>query len=303
MIVISRIVGGIGNQLFQYASSTAFAKARGAKLYFDTSSFEHKNYVNPEGYLLRKVFDVENPEATKADLFKVLGVGSLLLPIRFRLNFELVSRNYFVEKVPYAVEEKFFSFGGNHCYLEGYWQNEKYFEDIRKSLLSKLTFRHDILSRKAKKIASKLKKENSVSVHVRRGDYVNNKVYESMYYTCGERYYRSAFEFLDGKLANPTYYVFSDDIQWARNQEYFQNCEFIDTDTGSGSWNDLFMMSCCQHNIIANSSFSWWGAWLNDNDSKVVVAPNSWFKSGHSWLKAGKNEFGRDFLSSDWHVI
>ena len=97
-------------------------------------------------------------------------------------------------------------------------------------------------------------KQNSVSIHVRRGDYINNKVYNKLYYECDEHYFRGAMAFISERVSNAKFYVFSDDIDWAKAQSFFSECNFIEYEKPSGSWNDLFLMSCCKHNIIANSS-------------------------------------------------
>lgn len=279
MIVISRIIGGIGNQLFQYASSFAFAKMYNSELFFDLSTFSHPKYYNPEGFLLKKVFKIDISQSTKLQHFKTLGLAAPLLPFRFRLNYEKLCRHYFVEKKQYQIEERFFSYKGKHCYLEGYWQLEDYFKDIREILMKKLQFNYDTLTHLALKMSQTLVKENSVSIHVRRTDYINNKVYSNMYHQCDSQYYRSAMDFISRRVSGAKFYVFSDDIEWAKVQSIFSGCNFIDYGAASGSWNDLFLMSCCKHNIIVNSSFSWWGAWLNKNPEKFVIGPKKWFKS------------------------
>ena len=279
MIVISRIAGGIGNQLFQYAASLAFAKLYNAKLYLDLSTFFHPKYINPEGFLLDKVFKIDVSQPTRLEYFKTLGLASPILPFRFRINYEKLCSNYFVEKTQCRLEERFFSYKGKNCYLEGYWQLEDYFKDIREILIRKLHFNSDNLSNIASKINKTLINQNSVSIHVRRADYISNKVYRNLYYECNEKYFRSAMAFISERVSDPKFYVFSDDIEWAKAQSFFSECNFIQHETTSGSWNDLFLISCCKHNIIANSSFSWWGAWLNQNPQKIVIGPKKWFIS------------------------
>ena len=144
-------------------------------------------------------------------------------------------------------------------------------------IVSKLHFNYDILSHIALKMSPTLMNQNSVSIHVRRADYIDNKVYSKLYHECDEQYFRSAMAFISDRVPDAKFYVFSDDIEWAKAQSFFSKCNFVEQDPASGSWNDLFLMSCCQHNIIANSSFSWWGAWLNQNPAKNVIAPKQWF--------------------------
>ena len=131
MIVISRIVGGIGNQLFQYASSLAFAKLYNAELFLDLSTFTNHKYHNPEGFLLDKVFNIDVRQPTKFNYFQTLGLAAPFLPFRFKLDYDRLCGNYFVEKTQCKIEKRFFSYKGKHCYLEGYWQLEDYFQSIK----------------------------------------------------------------------------------------------------------------------------------------------------------------------------
>jgi hypothetical protein len=286
MIVISRMVGGIGNQLFQYAASLAFSQSNNAKLCFDLSTFTHPAYVNEEGYLLDKIFKIDVCQPTRFEYFKTLGLAAPLLPLRYRVNYEKLCSNYFVEKTQCQVEERFFAYEGKHCYLEGFWQLEDYFKNIREMIISKLHFNYDALSHTALEMSQKLMNQNSVSIHVRRGDYIDNKVYSNLYHECNEQYFLSAMTFISERVPDVKFYVFSDDVKWAKAQSFFGKCNFIEYGSASGSWNDLFLMSCCQHNIIANSSFSWWGAWLNQNPVKIVVGPKHWFNIARLYDKS-----------------
>ena len=190
MIVISRIVGGIGNQLFQYASSVAFAKRYNAKLFLDLSTFSNPKYHNPEGFLLDKVFKIDVSQPTKLEYFKTLGLAAPLLPFRYRLNYEKLCSYYFVEKKQCQIEERFFLYDKKHCYLEGYWQLEDYFRNISEIIVKKLQFNYDIFSHFVLKMSQTIMNQNSVSIHVRRGDYINNKVYNNLYHECNEHYFK-----------------------------------------------------------------------------------------------------------------
>lgn len=273
MVVVSHILGGIGNQLFQYAASLAFSRLYDAKLYLDLTTFDNPKYVNPEGFLLDKIFKIDVCHPTSIEYFKTLGLAAPLLPFRFKMNYGKLCKNYFLEKVPSQLEERFFTYDNKHCYLEGYWQKEDYFKSIRELIIKKYHFNHDVLSNISIKMSHALINENSVSIHVRRGDYIAN----NLYFECDEKYFRTAMDYISKRISDVKFYVFSDDIDWAKEQSFFSQCHFFDYDQLSGSWNDLFLMSCCKHNIIANSSFSWWGAWLNQNPTKIVIGPKRWF--------------------------
>lgn len=134
--------------------------------------------------------------------------------------------------------------------------------------------------------------EQSVSVHVRRGDYQTPGHYERLGCICTEAYYRNAAELMKKKVGNPKFYVFSDEPEWVKAHLRLGDTTFVDWNRGNDSWQDMLLMRHCRHNIVCNSSFSWWGAWLNDNQGKIVVAPDRWFgKNDHpdivpeGWLR------------------
>jgi hypothetical protein len=128
------------------------------------------------------------------------------------------------------------------------------------------------------KIAEQISRVNSVSLHVRRGDYVANLKVAAIHGLCSKEYYASAIKFISKKVERPHFFVFSDDINWVENNfKINYPCTYINQNFSNESYNDLRLMSLCQHNIIANSSFSWWGAWLNCNSEKIVIAPKKWF--------------------------
>lgn len=162
-----------------------------------------------------------------------------------------------------------------NCVFVGYWQTEKYFKGIRNELLTDFSFKlGDLKLEKMKKELSSNKKY--VSVHIRRGDYLKNL---DRYGDLSEtNYYTKAKEYLSRRVDNPIYVYFSDDIQWVKEKFYDKNGIFIEKIMFEDyqNWYDMYLMSQCKHNIIANSTFSWWGAWLNPNKDKIVIAPKVW---------------------------
>ena len=171
--------------------------------------------------------------------------------------------------------------------MDGYWQSEKYFKNIKDEIIKSFTPIHDI-SEKAKQYIKEIENSNSVSLHVRRGDYVDNTMFKGSGLTITEMpYYKDAIEFINSKVENPKFFIFSDDIAWCKeNFEFLEDKTFID-DTKSAI-DDMVLMSRCEHNIIANSTFSWWGAWLNRNKNKIVIAPKVWYKTNHELHLAPK---------------
>jgi hypothetical protein len=172
-------------------------------------------------------------------------------------------------------------------YFVGYWQNEKYFCDIRDILLKEIVLKK-ALPKKARLFTQKHR--NLVSVHIRRGDYLNSN---SGLDVCGLDYYKKSVRHIYGKIKNPCFLVFSDDVKWCKH--HFQNCTCA-ADFGLSDVEEFVLMSKCRHNIIANSSFSWWGAWLNTHRNKIVIAPKRWFVDR-------KMQGSQEIVPVEWHKI
>ena len=162
-------------------------------------------------------------------------------------------------------------------YIDGYWQSYQYFQSIESQLKVELTPTAP-LSGLNLSVAESIAQVNAVSLHIRRGDYVSNNATNKVHGFLGLKYYEDAISVIASKVSNPYFFVFSDDIAWAKeNLELTNNVSFIDHNTGKNSYEDMRLMSLCQHHIIANSSFSWWGAWLGQNPNKIVLYPDRWF--------------------------
>ena len=162
-------------------------------------------------------------------------------------------------------------------FYDGYWQNENNFKDIREKVLEAFCF-PKFYDEENKRLASKLQSCNSVSCHIRRGDYLK----DSNMCVCTPSYYTHALEKMNEQVHPDLYCIFSDDIEWCK-EHLATLCDgkkvvYVDWNKGVESYRDMQLMSLCKHNIIANSSFSWWGAWLNQNENKVVMAPQKWMK-------------------------
>jgi hypothetical protein len=164
----------------------------------------------------------------------------------------------------------------NPLYLMGYWQSERYFLDQQKSIRRDFRYRQPLAGRNSV-LAAEISARPSVSVHIRRGDYLSDQIMD----VCALDYYRAAAKFLEERIGCPAYYVFSDDTNWVLSHFDFLSCvTVIDHNKGLDSHHDMQLMNRCKHHIIANSSFSWWGAWLNPSTEKIVVAPRTWFRDG-----------------------
>jgi hypothetical protein len=262
-MIIIKIKGGLGNQLFQYAVGRAVALHHKSPLKLDLTIF--KTYKLHK-YLLDE-FSIQAGVATENEIVKLKGGNNLVFSALRKAG--LVKRkSYFKEKRSSYFDAGVFK---NNCvYLDGYWQTELYFLDIRELLLRELTSISSMTDLGCAYLEA-IKKSNSVSLHVRRGDYLNLKSFNVL----DVDYYMKAVEYIRKNVEKPTFYIFSDDLEWCKNSlGFLDDCIFVDrTKT---EIDDLKLMSFCQHNIIANSSFSWWGAWLNQNSKKTVIAPKGW---------------------------
>jgi len=273
-MIIVKLQGGLGNQMFQYAFASVLAQKNKKKLLLDTSFFE--NTEKKLGFTPRPFeLHVFNNNYKSASQKNIVSFDTLSLINRFKKKYGL--------RYPIKYIEDFSKY--NPCllsikqdvYLQGYFQSYKYFmgyEDFVRHLFS---FNTEALSTSNKRILNIIKETNAVSIHVRRGDYVNDALTNAYHGTCGLDYYLEAINILELQYHNLTLFFFSDDMEWVKNafgnlkqQKYFVNVNL------NNSWVDMLLMSVCRHHIIANSSFSWWGAWLNPNPLKTVVAPKQW---------------------------
>lgn len=160
-------------------------------------------------------------------------------------------------------------------YLDGYWQQEDYFKLIRDELLNDYKF-NSVSGIELKNMLDIIEKNESVSIHIRRGDYANSSIYDNI---ANLEYYNEAINIIKSKVVNPVFFIFSDDIEWVKENMKISNSYIINFNRGLDSYKDMFLMSKCKHNIIANSTFSWWGAWLNINNNKIVIRPNKFLNT------------------------
>lgn len=274
--MIINIIGGLGNQMFQHAAGRALALEKGISCSLDISDFT--NYKLHQGFELQRVFGCPLPSADSAEVKAILGWQSSP-PMRRLLAKPALSA---LRRRGLVIEPHLNYWQGlkevpEDSYLIGYWQSERYFCDAAQTIRDDFTFRTMMSSRNAA-LAEQIQQANSVSLHVRRGDYVKNSGMSATHCLCSLDYYRSAMHHIEEHLERPAYFVFSDDIPWVKaNLAIKQSCVYVDHNHGAESYNDMRLMSMCKHQIIANSSFSWWGAWLNTHRGKIVVAPRRWF--------------------------
>ncbi len=261
---IVKVQGGLGNQLFQYAFYKALQKYNSNKdIYLDKSLYETDTFRK---YGLDH-FNTQINIATEKQIKKIKNNKG------FRIFFRLFYKNFktglFGIYQPEVFEEK------RHVYYQGYFQTEKYFSDIKEEIIKDLQLKNPINDTN-KKMIELMTSCNSVSLHIRRGDYVE---LEDIHGLCNLDYYNNALKIIKEKVKNPKIFVFSDDLKWCKeNLNKDIPMTFVDINDDSTNYLDLNLMRNCKHNIIANSTFSWWGAWLNTNQNKIVIAPKIWHK-------------------------
>lgn len=289
-MIVVRLCGGIGNQMFQYAAGRALSLRLGVELELDISWFDEVSGSASRQYGL-DVFSIPAVCIEPRDMthFAPGRNGSFLQRIRSRFGISGT-----------RIEEPCFHYWAGFERLEdnvllvGYWQSERYFKHIRNLLLEDFAIK-DPLAGKDLEFAKEIKATDSVSLHIRRGDYVTNAQTNSVHGTCSPAYYTQAIKQIVARVAAPHFFVFSDDPEWARqNIKDPHPMTYVTHNDASKNYGDLRLMSLCKHNIIANSTFSWWGAWLNRNPDKVVVAPERWFADEE------KNRQTVDLIPGGW---
>lgn len=287
-MVIIRLMGGLGNQLFQYALGFCL-KQDGIAVKMDETtaqSFEHKRKVQLHemgvSYDTADVAEIEEYLDNSKDLFK------------------RVKRKFFGSKSKLKAEKSMWfdaSFlESDDKYFSGYFQTEKYFEKYADELKDNLSIQSVKLSGESDGYKDMILNTNSVAVHIRRGDYLSQEFKDVYGGICTDIYYKSAIGYMNGQLENPVYYIFSNDPDWCKQEYQGDEYVIVDCNDEEHGYMDLVLMGMCKHNIIANSSFSWWGAWLNDNKDKIVIAPSKWINNQETpdiWSKDMKVKIDR----------
>jgi hypothetical protein len=274
--IVVRLQGGLGNQMFQYAFAYNLSKKISARLFIDTHLFYKKR--NQEKFTKRDfeliffknnyVFFISNlPFHTFFDyyLYKIITL----------LKLKLYSYKTFNEIDITNIEFSNYQ----NIYLTGYYQDYKFFfdENIIRNIYKNFKFQIPLSERNVF-FLNKIKSTLSVSIHIRRSDYLNiNNI--TTHGVCTLDYYMNSINYFLNNYKDLSFFIFTDDINWAKNNiiKYLPQFDIIDHNNGCNAYLDLYLMSNCNHNIIANSTFSWWAAWLNKNINKKVIAPKQWF--------------------------
>lgn len=284
-MVTSRIIGGLGNQMFQYAAGKALADFHKVEFRIDVAAFE--NYKVHDYDL--KYFNISAREAdrvTPKDLSAPESNYTVLNRYIFWKNYKKITA--YTEPFPF-FDRRFFKLP-KEVYLNGYFQSEKYFSSIDAAIRQEFSLKEE--SDCLKKFKSEVRNINAVSVHFRRGNYAENPGIRKIFGLPDSSYYLEAMDKIAAKVDKPEFYIFSNDSAWVRENLKFKYPVNFASDFGLKNHEEMVAMSLCKHNITGNSTFSWWSAWLNSNPDKIVITPARWFK----WRKIQN----RDLLPASW---
>jgi hypothetical protein len=290
-MIISKIIGGLGNQMFQYAIGRAISLKYDVPLRLDISGYNDHSLHN--GFELKRVFNCPIQIATGNDMYGVTGWQSypIIRQILGRSCFSTLRRNSFIVEPHF----EFWAEVGQvplNSYLIGFWQSERYFSECHLQIRNDFEFKMPLIFENAN-LCKQISQLNSVSLHIRRGDYITNPKTNSIHGLCSLDYYSAAIQYIVERVDAPHFFVFSDDPSWVKNNLKVEfPCIYVDKNNGFESYNDMHLMSLCKNNIIANSSFSWWSAWLNKDPNKIVIAPQRWF--------AEDTKVTNDLLPNSW---
>lgn len=275
--------GGLGNQMFQYALGLSLAKKNNTGLILDSvylrdrtprRNFSYRAYDLGAFALTARFTALSKVASTVPVPALWLGLDLVSLKAREVLGLQRVVREKDAHFDRTVLEQR-----GN-LFLYGHWQSEKYFADVANEVRAAFRFREE-LSGAARAYGEEMQRTNSVSLHVRRGDFVAFKNVAQMMGDTNQAYYEKAEALIRSRVANPHLFIFSDDIDWCREYLKFSSpVTYVSSPVSGGAITDLHLMSLCKHHITANSTFSWWGAWLSQHPEKIVVTPAEWYKDG-----------------------
>lgn len=278
-MIIVRLKGGLGNQMFQYAAARRLAHHHNTELKLDLSFLEgdQKGCTRRSFELCH--FCIQAEIATSFEIAQLTESGKQLLKnivARFYQVSALAQYNSNVYFEPHFHFDPTILNMPDNTLMDGYWQSELYFIDIADIIHHEFRFSSDMKGEN-QAVAEEILGVNAVSLHVRRGDYVQAARISARHNICDLDYYLRAEEFVMQHVKSPVFYVFSDDPEWVKDNLALNSLARYVNHNNTKGYEDLRLMSLCKHHIIANSSFSWWGAWLSTNSNKLVVAPTRWF--------------------------
>lgn len=297
-LVVVKIKAGLGNQLFQYASARQLAINENKELYFDVSFYNDNKF---KGIFRLDKYNIGYEIADQQIVDRIKNKQNT--PLFYRMLNKFKIANPYNKPTHWKQKELNKYLQGNleapeHIYLDDWFASPCNFGNIRDILLAEII--PETLSEKTKVWQIIIENSNSVSIHIRRGDYLTNPYFHNL----SINHYLESLKYINERVESPVYFVFTDDLDFVKNHfSHIQDIYFVDSNNKRqnsystyGDMEDLHLMSKCKHNIIANSSFSWWGAWLNNNKNKIVIAPRNWYDK----QKAQKKYEKGNLIPEDW---
>lgn len=270
------IYGGLGNQMFQYAFAIAM-DANGIPTTISVNDYLVNRHY--QGFELLKAFNVAIPIRERIKIYAMNKIRPILVDVNISFVKNVMTKlllsksNIYREAKEFTYDEHVLK--QESAYLVGTWQSLKYFES-QKPLIKEVFNFNTPSDQFNLNFANTINSRNSVAVHVRRGDFIKPELADSRMLYDSLSYYYEAFSIISESVEKPVFYIFSDDIQWAKENFKGYNFVFVSHNKGAKSYLDMYLMSLCKHFIIANSTFSWWPAWLADNPKKQVIMPKLW---------------------------
>lgn len=276
-MIITKLQGGLGNQMFQYALGRHLSIKNNAPLKLDLTALQEDiPGITKRTYGLSP-FSIQASFATEEEIVRLKKYRFKRGKMWFWYNRLIADRSRYVWEKQFNFEPWILSLK-DPVYLDGYWNTEKYFKEIESVVRKEFALKKELGSA-SKKLLSEMSATESVSLHVRRSDYVSDPKTSAWHGVCSIEYYERAIKRIAEVVANPRFFVFSDDPAWAKENIVPKFPTIYMPANAEHPEEDMYLMSRCKHHIIANSTFSWWGAWLNTNPSKIVIAPKKWFQT------------------------
>ena len=276
--IVVRLIGGLGNQLFQYALGRQISLLKQVPLKLDLSAFQN----DPDRSFALHRYNIAATIASDKEVARYTAFydhNTLFARLYRKAESKILprfKRRYFKEIDYYVYDDEVMQVAPK-VLIEGFWQHCRYFENLDPRVLKELTLKEKFLNAIPAVISEIKQNDTAVALHVRRGDYVANPDNLNWFGVMPVSYYQQAIDYIRNQIVKPVFYIFSDDLEWAKqNIVTDASVVYVDIDGGTKDYLELYAMSTCRHNIIANSSFSWWGAFLNTNPNKIVIAPEQW---------------------------
>jgi hypothetical protein len=291
-MIVVKLMGGIGNQMFQYAFAKSLSLKKKQPFKIDTRAFEFDKLRDFE----LDIFNLQDRIASSDEIESSQKVNESKYSIFLKKMFNKTAvknvKMYTESSLNFNSQIEFLPAE----YFEGYWQSEKYFIQFEQEIRNDFRMLVQPNSYYKEMLTMAIQSE-SVSIHFRRGDFVSDSKTNEFHGICSLDYYKDAMKYMKEYIGDVTFFMVSDDIEWVKNEfKDEKNIFFVENNRGR-DFEDLRLMSSCKHNIIANSSFSWWGAWLNENERKVVIAPKKWYRKDEIQQQT------RDLIPDTWLLI